>query len=129
MTSWRLRRWRVKRGPDSPVRRANHGTAQDVFGDRLILVNAGGNLLDSKVVKHEVTHALAREYLVTSPRWVQEGLACYFETLDIDREKSEVTRGATDCSPPSAPWWTRVGGAGPHCGGPCGGSPPECWPR
>src|SRR5690349_21478531 len=58
---------------------------RDRFGDRLILVSADGNLLRSEVVKHEVTHALMREYLVTNPRWISEGIACFLETLQIDR--------------------------------------------
>lgn len=67
----------------------------DTFGERLLLVGASGSLLDSEVVKHELTHALALDFLVTDPRWVQEGLACYLETLKIDRGRAEVLRGDT----------------------------------
>jgi len=45
-------------------------TAVDRFGDRTILVDGLGNLLESSTVKHEVTHALLHEMLVTNPRWV-----------------------------------------------------------
>src|SRR5689334_16013353 len=65
------------------------------FGERMILVRADGNLLESEVVKHEVTHALMQEYLVTNPRWVEEGIACFLETLDIDPGKLEAVRGAS----------------------------------
>src|SRR4051812_10481425 len=65
------------------------------FGERMILVRADGNLLESEVVKHEVTHALMQEYLVTNPRWVAEGIACFLETLDIDAGKLEAVRGAS----------------------------------
>jgi tetratricopeptide (TPR) repeat protein len=66
----------------------------DRFGERMILVRGDGNLLDSEVVKHEVTHALMAEYLVTNPRWVAEGIACFLETLDINRGKGRAVRGA-----------------------------------
>lgn len=65
------------------------------FGERMILVRGDGNLLDSEVVKHEVTHALMQEYLVSNPRWVAEGIACFLETLDIDRDKRMAVRGAS----------------------------------
>jgi len=72
----------------------------DRFGDRMILVSGDGNLLGSEVVKHEVTHALMRDYLVTSPRWVAEGIACLLETLDIKRRTGGAIRGG-------APWERR----------------------
>ena len=65
----------------------------DRFGQRLILVSADGNLLGSETVKHEVAHALLHEYLVTHPRWVSEGIACFLETLDIDRKNGVALRG------------------------------------
>jgi tetratricopeptide (TPR) repeat protein len=67
----------------------------DSFGQRMIFVSGGGNPLDSEVVKHEVTHALLSEYLVTSPPWVSEGIACLMETLDIDRHNGRAVRGAS----------------------------------
>src|SRR5438132_589603 len=66
------------------------------FGERLVVVDGEGDLVDSQLVKHEVTHALAYDLLVTNPRWVQEGLACYLETLEIDRSKAQTTRGKAD---------------------------------
>ncbi len=65
------------------------------FGDRMILVRGDGNLLDSEVVKHEVTHALLREYLLTNPRWVEEGIACLLETLEIKRSRGVAVRGSS----------------------------------
>jgi len=38
--------------------------SSDRFGQRMIFVSGGGNLLDSEEVKHEVTHALLSEYPV-----------------------------------------------------------------
>jgi hypothetical protein len=72
---------------------ANVDGAQFSTESENVLVVAGdGNLLRSQVVKHELTHALLDELLVTNPRWVQEGIACYLETLRIDR-KGEAIRG------------------------------------
>jgi hypothetical protein len=68
---------------------------RDRFGERMIVVAGDGDLLDSDVVKHEVTHALMSEYLVTTPRWVAEGVACLLETLDIDRRKGRAVRGGS----------------------------------
>jgi tetratricopeptide (TPR) repeat protein len=65
----------------------------DRFGERLILVPGNGDLLDSDTVKHEVAHALFRESSITRPRWVDEGLAVFLETVDINRRKGTVKRG------------------------------------
>jgi tetratricopeptide (TPR) repeat protein len=59
-------------------------------------VDGGGNLLESEIIKHELTHALLHEFLVTNPPWVQEGLACYLETLQLDRAKGEAIRGKSN---------------------------------
>jgi tetratricopeptide (TPR) repeat protein len=69
--------------------------SRGVFGERLIVASAEGGLLDSEVVKHELSHVLAQGYLVTDPRWVQEGIACYLETLEIDRQSMVAIAGAT----------------------------------
>jgi hypothetical protein len=76
-------------------------TTFDRYGERIILVNGGANLLGSELVKHELTHALVFEYLVTDPRWVQEGIASLLETLDIDRDAGTAVRGAS-------PWRRRL---------------------
>ncbi|HEY2031579.1 MAG TPA: hypothetical protein VGH20_20445 [Myxococcales bacterium] len=76
-------------------------TTYDRYGERIILVNGGANLLGSELVKHELTHALVFEYLVTDPRWVQEGIASLLETLDIDRDAGTAVRGAS-------PWRRRL---------------------
>jgi len=73
----------------------NGMASSDRFGQRMIFVSGGGNLLDSEEVKHEVTHALMSEYLVTNPRWVGEGIACLMETLDIDRRNGRAVRGGS----------------------------------
>ena len=65
----------------------------DRFGERLILIPGNGNLLRSETVKHEIAHALFREWSITRPRWVDEGLAVLLETLQIDRRTGVATRG------------------------------------
>ncbi len=86
-----------------------------LFGERLVLVDGEGDLADSELVKHEVTHALAYDLLVANPRWVQEGLACYLETLEIDRSKG---RRLAPPRPPSFPsaGRNRVANAHPRAG-------------
>jgi tetratricopeptide (TPR) repeat protein len=65
----------------------------DRFGERLILIPGNGNLLHSETVKHEIAHALFREWSITRPRWVDEGLAVLLETLEINRRTGTATRG------------------------------------
>ena len=36
-----------------------------------------------RVFKHELTHAIARGFLLREPLWLSEGLACYLETLEL----------------------------------------------
>ena len=72
------------------------GYAFNTPAGRMIIVGGGGSLLDSTVVKHEVTHTLLHEFLVTNPRWVQEGIACLMETLRIDPSAGEVVRGESE---------------------------------
>jgi hypothetical protein len=68
-------------------------TGVDRFGERLIIVGGSANLLRADKVKHELAHAIMDGFLVTSPRWVQEGIACYLESLDVDPEKGTAVRG------------------------------------
>ena len=36
-----------------------------------------------------------REYLLTNPRWVEEGIACLLETLEIKRSRGVAVRGSS----------------------------------
>src|SRR5205807_10539012 len=51
---------------------------------------------DQKVLKHELTHLITNELLVRNPRWVAEGVACYFETLQFKSGSREVETGRFD---------------------------------
>jgi hypothetical protein len=68
-------------------------TSVDRFGERLIIVGGSNNLLHVYEVKHELAHAIMDGFLVTNPRWVQEGIACYLESLEVDPEKGTAVRG------------------------------------
>jgi tetratricopeptide (TPR) repeat protein len=67
-------------------------TTYDLFGEPLILA-AGEDVLGSEVIKHELTHSLFNQLLITDAGWVHEGLAILLETLDIDRATGEAFRG------------------------------------
>lgn len=56
--------------------------ASDAFEEPIMVVNASGDA--QELLKHELSHVITRGYLVSKPRWVDEGLACYFETLKLD---------------------------------------------
>jgi tetratricopeptide (TPR) repeat protein len=64
----------------------------DVFGQP-ILVGVAEDVFDQVILKHELMHMINATFLVTQPRWVQEGIACYLETLRFDGRKKELIRG------------------------------------
>jgi hypothetical protein len=65
----------------------------DGFGQRVLVVTADLDVVDDMLFKHELTHLLNKQFLVTKPRWVDEGIAVYQETLQIDRAHNRVTVG------------------------------------
>lgn len=46
-----------------------------------------------EVVAHELTHTISMTVIRNQPRWFAEGLAKYFETIQIDRERGTVDLG------------------------------------
>lgn len=46
-----------------------------------------------EVVAHELTHTISQTVIPKQPRWFAEGLAKYFETIEIDRDKGRVDLG------------------------------------
>jgi hypothetical protein len=46
-----------------------------------------------EVVAHELTHTISQTVIRDQPRWFAEGLAKYFETIAIDRERGTVDLG------------------------------------
>lgn len=76
--------------------------AADAFGERLLVMSAEQAPGDQTVLKHEMAHVISNEFLVRNPRWVAEGIACYLETLKIDRAAKKVYVG--DPSPQRLAW-------------------------
>jgi hypothetical protein len=71
-----------------------------IFSDELhtpqIAMRADSNLLGQSVVKHELVHYLSRYVRPADPPWLAEGLARYFETLEISEDHRLVTVGRPD---------------------------------
>jgi len=48
---------------------------------------------DEHVVTHELTHAISYNAIHAQPRWFAEGLASFFETIDLDMARGTVDVG------------------------------------
>src|SRR5262249_39820526 len=46
-----------------------------------------------RTVLHEVTHSFVRKAIPRAPAWLGEGLASYWETLEIDTDSTEIIVG------------------------------------
>jgi tetratricopeptide (TPR) repeat protein len=68
----------------------------DAFHQPLIVIHAGEDVLEQQLFKHELTHVINSGFLVSKPRWVDEGIACYLETLDIKRGRGQAVMGKPD---------------------------------
>jgi tetratricopeptide (TPR) repeat protein len=71
----------------------------DAFGEKLVLL-ARSSEDDMRVFTHEMTHDLSSYYFARQPHWLEEGLATFLETLQIDRAQNKVILGT--------PWIDRV---------------------
>jgi hypothetical protein len=49
---------------------------------------------DERMVTHELTHAISYNAIHRQPRWFSEGLATFFETIDMDMARGTVDVGA-----------------------------------
>ena len=56
----------------------------------LILISAEA---PRAVVAHELTHTISQTVIAKQPRWFAEGLAMYFETIEIHRDEGRVDLG------------------------------------
>jgi tetratricopeptide (TPR) repeat protein len=65
----------------------------DAFGQPMIVISAAQDVLQQELFKHELTHIINAGFLVSKPRWVNEGIACYLETLEIKRFPNEAIMG------------------------------------
>jgi tetratricopeptide (TPR) repeat protein len=66
---------------------------EEILGQRTTVMAGDENVLGSRVLKHEIEHALVRGMLINQPRWVTEGLAAYLEEMEIDRAQNRIVRG------------------------------------
>ena len=68
-----------------------------VYGQALftphIAIRAGSGLVGQPLVKHELVHQLSGALRPREPAWLAEGLAMYFQTLEISAESRLVTVG------------------------------------
>lgn len=68
----------------------------DAFGSRILVMSAEQHPEQQEVLKHELAHVITNEFLLRSPRWVAEGLACYLETLRIKDGHATVGQISVD---------------------------------
>ena len=79
---------------------------RDLFGSRGIVVQIDGASFH-KTINHEIAHQQLSEFVERAPRWLDEGLACYLETVrfvggseavagDPDRERLRFADPSTD---------------------------------
>jgi hypothetical protein len=59
----------------------------------LVVFRADGDLRFQDAIKHELAHAFTLAVVPHQPPWLAEGLASYFETLEIDPDRGTVTIG------------------------------------
>jgi tetratricopeptide (TPR) repeat protein len=67
--------------------------SSNVFGEPFLAVSAAQDVLEQELFKHELTHVINEGFLVSKPRWVNEGIACYLEMLEIKRGGSAAVMG------------------------------------
>jgi len=81
---------------------------RDLFGARGIVVQIDGGSFH-KTLNHELAHQQLSEFIERAPRWLDEGLACYLETVrfvggseavagDPDRERLRFVDATADWS-------------------------------
>jgi hypothetical protein len=59
----------------------------------LILMRAGSPVARQELIKHELVHYLSRLAMPAQPPWLSEGLATYFQTIEVDAEQGRLTVG------------------------------------
>jgi hypothetical protein len=112
-----LNQWRaamtvaVFRGARAPAQRlevvvlrngelqALNGDLRGFFIDRndvgpYLVLGASETSQRSGIMKHELAHAVIADNLPRAPQWLNEGLAAYLETTELDEKSGAVTWGA-----------------------------------
>ena len=59
----------------------------------LVVIKAGSQLSDEVVIKHELVHFYSQKVIRHQPRWLAEGLAAYFQTIEYDAGAGRITVG------------------------------------
>lgn len=70
--------------------RAMATEANSYIHQPLIMMGADA---DREIVSHELTHTISMTVIPVQPRWFAEGLAKYFDSIQIDRERGKVDLG------------------------------------
>ena len=60
-----------------------------------MIIMPGDAYGDQRIVAHELTHAISYNAVHDQPRWFAEGIATYFETIDLDTKRNIVDVGET----------------------------------
>ncbi len=64
--------------------------SNDFGGERIVVTCESGEALRTEVVIHELTHDLNNRYFAQLPAWLEEGLATYYQTLQLRDGKAVV---------------------------------------
>ena len=56
-------------------------------------MQAGNEVGRQQTIKHELVHYLSEKVMPVQPPWLAEGLATYFQTLEVDDEKGQLAVG------------------------------------
>jgi tetratricopeptide (TPR) repeat protein len=67
--------------------------SQSIYGEPFLTISMAQDVLEQELFKHELTHVINNGFLVSKPRWVNEGIACYLEMLEIKRGGSAAVMG------------------------------------
>jgi hypothetical protein len=59
----------------------------------LIVMVAGSQLHRQDLIKHELVHYLSHMVMPHQPRWLAEGLATYYETIEYEADSARLTVG------------------------------------
>ncbi len=78
---------------------ALNGDFRGFFSDRpdvgaYLVLGASETSQRSDIMKHELAHAVIADNLPRAPQWLNEGLAAYLETTELDEKSGAVTWGA-----------------------------------
>src|SRR5262249_15016427 len=65
-------------------------TTRDALGHYSVALSADEDLAEAAVLKHELAHVIANQYLLRAPLWLEEGIAVYLETLKLEGDSATV---------------------------------------